>query len=70
MPGDGTKTPELLRPKLREIPRRAPTAPSGNLAPPRDEDGTRRARRLGVPIIAVLAIASVVGLAIWLLASR
>jgi len=65
-----TKTPELLRPRLRPAPGRAPNAPSGNLAPPRAEAASPRGRRWVSPIAAILAIAVVVGLGIWLLATR
>ena len=66
---DPPKTPELPRPVLRQLPRRAPTAPSGNLAPPRDEGASPRGRRWLSPIAAILAIAVAVGLGIWLLAT-
>jgi hypothetical protein len=66
---NATKTPELLRPRLRELARPVPTAPSGNLAPPRDEAASPRPGRWRLPIVAVLAIAVAVGLGIWLLAT-
>ncbi len=65
------KTPEVPRPQLRPMQRRHPTAPSGNLAPPRTAaQPVARALLSPVALGAILAIAAGVGLAIWLLASR